>query len=81
MVDFAFHQLSRINQDESAYTQENIMNSNMANYTTYNPYSNTCLGGLDFAVKQPNVFVNKSTYQLGPLGCNVADNSLLKKVY
>jgi hypothetical protein len=79
MVDFAFHQLSRINQDESAYTQENIMNSNMANYTTYNPYSNTCLGGLDFAVKQPNVFVNKSTYQLGPLGCNVADNSLLKK--
>jgi hypothetical protein len=77
--DFTFNQLSRIGQDESVYTQENIMNTSIANYTTYNPYSNQCLGGLDFAVKQPNVFVNKSTYQLGPLGCNVRDNSILKK--
>ena len=77
--DFAFNQLSRIGQDESTYTQENIMNTSIANYTTYNPYSNQCLGGLDFAVKQPNVFVNKSTYQLGTLGCNVKDNSILKK--
>jgi len=77
--DFTFNQLSRIGQDESSYTQENIMNTSIANYTTYNPYSNQCLGGLDFAVKQPNVFVNKSTYQLGPLGCNVRDNSILKK--
>jgi len=79
MVDFAFNQLSRIGQDEATHTQENIMNSNMSNYTIYNPYSNNCLGGLDVAVKQPNVFVNKSTHQLGPLGCNVNDNSLLKK--
>lgn len=79
IVDFTFNQLSRIGQDDSAYTQEHLMNTHMADYTTYNPYSNKCLGGLDFALKQPNVFVNKSTYQLGPLGCNVKDNSILKK--
>lgn len=79
MIDFTFNQLSRIGQDDSAYTQEHIMNTNMADYTTYNPFSNQCGGGLDFAVKQPHVFVNKSTHQLGPLGCNVKANSLLKK--
>lgn len=79
LFNFTFNQLSRIGQDESAYTQSNIMNTSIANYTTYNPYSNQCLGGLDIAVKQPNVFINKSTYQLGPLGCNVKDDSFLKK--
>jgi hypothetical protein len=76
--DFTFNQLSRIGQDESTYTQENLMNTSISNYMIYNPYSNKCLGGLDFAVKQPNVFVNKSTYQIGPLGCNVKDSTLLK---
>jgi hypothetical protein len=79
VFDYTFHRLSRIGQDEINYTQDNIMNNNISNYNTYNPYSNDCLGGLDFAVKQPNVFVNKSTHQLGPLGCNVKDNSILKK--
>lgn len=79
VFDYTFHRLSRIGQDEINYTQENIMNNNISNYNIYNPFSNQCLGGLDFAVKQPNVFINKSTHQLGPLGCNVSDNSLLKK--
>jgi hypothetical protein len=79
LVNFNFNELSRMNNDSAVTTQEHIMNTNAANYRLYNPYENKCMGGLDFATKQPNVFVNKSTEQLGPLGCNVSDNSLLKK--
>ena len=79
IVDYGFNELSRIGYDETVFTQDNIMNKNMSNYMTYNPYSNNCLGGLDFAVKQPNVFVNKSTYNVGPLGCNINDSSIITK--
>jgi len=79
VVDFTFNKLSRIGQDDSTYTQEHVMNTNIANYNIYNPFSNKCLGGLDLAVKQPNVFVNKSTHQIGPLGCNFSDSTILRK--
>ena len=61
LVNFNFNELSRINNDSAVTTQEHIMNTNAANYRLYNPYENKCMGGLDFATKQPNVFVNKST--------------------
>ena len=76
---FNFEEMSRIGNDPTVYTQENIMNTNAANYTIFNPFENKCQGGLDFATKQPNVFVNRSTGGIGPLGCNVNENSLLKK--
>lgn len=79
IVDYGFNELSRIGQDETVFTQDNIMNKNMSNYMTYNPYTTNCLGGLDFAVKQPNIFINKSTYNVGPLGCNINDSSIITK--
>jgi hypothetical protein len=79
LVDFNFEQLSRIGNDQATYTQENIMNTNSSNYVLFNPFENKCNGGLDFATQQPNVFVNRSTRGIGPLGCNVQESSLLKK--
>ena len=79
LVNFKFNELSRIGNDESTYTQEHLMNKQASSYNTYNPFSNKCLGGLDLALNQPNVFINQSTHQIGPLGCNVSDSNLLRK--
>jgi hypothetical protein len=54
------------------------MNSNLANYTLFNPFNKDSDGGLNFATQQPNVFVN-GTYHIGPLGCNIKESSELKK--
>lgn len=78
-IDFGFNSLSRLGNDDEVSTQDNIMNNNMSNYMTYNPYPKSCNGTFDFAYKQPNVFINKSTYQVGPLGCNVNESSVLTK--
>ena len=78
-MDFKFDNLSRIGNDESVYTQDNIMNNSVSKYMTFNPFENKCLGGADFAMKQSNVFVNKSTYGVGPLGCNINESTVLSK--
>lgn len=78
LVNFNFDQLSRIGNDFTTYTQENIMNTNLANYMTYNPYSMDCKGAMEFATAQPNVFMN-GTYGIGPGGCNIAESNLLEK--
>jgi hypothetical protein len=77
-VDFKFDNLSRMQYDKSTFTQENIMNSNHANYTLFNPFNNNSNAGLNFATQQPNVFIN-GTYHLGPLGCNVKESTELEK--
>jgi hypothetical protein len=77
-IDFQFDQLSRIGSDSTAFTQANILNTNHANYTTYNPYTNDCNGPVDFATRQPNVFF-KGSSSLGPGGCNVDDSTFLAK--
>jgi len=79
LMDFKFDNLSRIGNDESVYTQNNIMNTEASKYMTFNPFENKCLGGSDFAMKQSNVFINKSTHGIGPLGCNVNESSALSK--
>jgi len=79
LMDFKFDNLSRIGNDESVYTQDNMMNTEASKYMTFNPFENKCLGGSEFAMKQTNVFVNKSTYGVGPLGCNVNEGSILSK--
>ncbi len=77
-VDFNFDNLSRMEYDNSTFTQQNKININHANYTLFNPYNNNCNGGINFATQQPNVFVN-GTYQVGPLGCNINQSSELNK--
>jgi hypothetical protein len=78
LVNFNFDQLSRIGNDSTAYTQENILNMQHANYMTYNPYQLDCKGALDFATSQPNVFM-KGTNGIGPGGCNIAESTILEK--
>ena len=78
LVNFNFDQLSRIGNDSVAYTQENILNVNHANYMTYNPYKMDCKGALDFATSQPNVFM-KGINGIGPGGCNIAESTILEK--
>jgi len=77
-VDFKFDNLSRMEYDQSTFTQQNMINVNQANYTLFNPYNNSCNGGLLFATQQPNVFVN-GTHHVGPLGCNINESSALEK--
>ena len=79
IIDFGFDKLSRLGNDEEVFTQDNIMNNNISNYLTYNPYSKSCNGSFNVAYNQPNIFINKSTFQVGPLGCNVNDSSILTK--
>jgi hypothetical protein len=78
VVDFKFDNLSRIQYDNSTFTQDNIMNTNLANYTLFNPFNKNANGGLNFATQQPNVFVN-GTYHIGPLGCNINESTDLNK--
>jgi hypothetical protein len=78
VVDFRFDNLSRIQYDNSTFTQSNRMNSNLANYTLFNPFNNDCNGGINFATQQPNVFVN-GTRHIGPLGCNINESTQLEK--
>lgn len=77
-IDFQFDQLSRIGSDSTAFTQENMLNTHHANYTTYNPYIMNCDGPIDVATRQPNVFF-KSGSNLGPGGCNVDQSTILSK--
>ena len=79
LVNFNFDQLSRIGNDSTSYTQENILNMNHANYMTYNPYKVDCKSALEFATSQPNIFINGGTYSVGPGGCNIAESTLLEK--
>jgi hypothetical protein len=78
LVNFNFDELSRIGNDSTAYTQENILNTNHANYMTYNPYTMDCKGALEFATSQPNIFI-KGTNGIGPGGCNIAESTILEK--
>ena len=39
-MDFKFDNLSRIGNDESVYTQNNIMNTEASKYMTFNPFEN-----------------------------------------
>jgi hypothetical protein len=78
VVDFRFDNLSRTQYDNSTYTQGNIMNSNLANYTLFNPFNKDPNNGINFATQQPNVFVN-GTYHIGPLGYNVKESTELEK--
>jgi len=79
LVNFNFDGLSRIGNDSTTFTQDNIMNMRQANYNTYNPYSMDCKGAMEFATSQPNVFFGGGTYSLGPGGCNVAESTVLNK--
>lgn len=74
-----FDLMSRIGNDDAVNTQNNILNKGIENYMTFNPFENKCLGGTDESTRQSNVFINKSTLGMGPLGCNVDDSSLLSK--
>lgn len=78
LVNFNFDELSRIGNDSTAYTQENILNMNHANYMTYNPYKLDSAGALNFATSQPNVFI-KGSNGIGPGGCNIAQSTILEK--
>jgi len=78
LVNFNFDQLSRIGNDSVAYTQENILNINHANYMTYNPYNMDAKGALSFSTSQPNVFM-KGTTGIGPGGCNITESTILNK--
>ena len=78
LVNFNFNGLSRIGNDSTTYTQENILNMQHANYMTYNPYNMDCKGALDFSTSQPNVFM-KGTNGIGPGGCNIAESTILEK--
>jgi hypothetical protein len=78
LVNFNFDGLSRIGNDSTAYTQENILNMQYANYTTFNPYKMDCKGALEFATSQPNIFM-KGTNGIGPGGCNIAESTILEK--
>jgi len=78
LVNFNFDGLSRIGNDSTTYTQENILNMQYANYTTYNPYKMDCNAALDFATSQPNIFI-KGSNGIGPGGCNIAESTLLEK--
>ena len=69
LVDFRFDNLTRTQYDNSTFTQDNIMNTNLANYTLFNPFSKNCNGGLNFATQQPNVFVPSNIYLLSLLTC------------
>ena len=39
VVDFRFDNLTRTQYDNSTYTQGNVMNTNLANYTLFNPFN------------------------------------------
>ena len=78
VVDFRFDNLTRTQYDNSTFTQGNIMNTNLANYTLFNPFNKNVNGGLNFATQQPNVFVN-GTHHIGPLGCNINQSTELEK--
>ena len=39
VVDFKFDNLTRTQYDNSTFTQDNIMNTNLANYTLFNPFN------------------------------------------
>ena len=64
LVNFNFDELSRIGNDSTAYTQENILNIQHANYMTFNPYHMDCKGAMEFATSQPNIFM-KGTNGIG----------------
>lgn len=78
LVNFHFDGLSRIGNDSTTYTQENILNMQHANYMTFNPYKMDCKSALEFATSQPNVFM-KGTNGIGPGGCNIAESTILEK--
>ena len=77
-VDFYFDKLSRMGSDPTVKTQDNLMNTNHANYMLYNPYSSDCDAALNFATNQPFVFM-KGTYQVGPQGCNIMESNDLER--
>jgi hypothetical protein len=76
--DFMFNNMTKINLDTCSSTQDNIQNTNIANWNLTNYFTNDChmKKGLDFALSEPAINYTGS-HQLGLGGCNVDTNSFL----
>ena len=76
VVDFMFNNLSRIGQDSSNYTQDNIMNNAQASYNLTNLNHTNEKRALNISSTYPTMNV-KGTSQVGPYGYNVDENTKL----
>ena len=77
--NYLFENLSRIGDDPSTNSQQNLLNVKHANYnlTNLNDMSCSMTSAIDTATKQPNVFFTGCS-EVGPNGCHVDVNSNLK---
>lgn len=75
-VNFYFDNLTRIGNDSSTNSQRNIMNTNQANYSLYNPYNVNCDQAVNFATQTQTMMV---TMKNGCGASNVNQHSYLQR--
>ena len=76
--DFKFNNMTNINEDSCALTQNNLENMESLNYNLKNFFPECPMEeAISFATQQPNIFVNGS-HQVGINGCNINQNSQLR---
>jgi len=78
VVDFVFNNLSTIGQDNSNFTQENIMNKSHLKYNTINFGDLSDKNAIEIAASHPTINM-KGGNQLAPSGQNVNESSKLIK--
>lgn len=71
-----FNNTSRLGYDKDTYSQDDILNNDMANYMTYNPFSKKSVDDIEI---YPHIHTNKSTFNVSPLGSNINESSMLTK--
>lgn len=72
--NYKFDNMVGLNDDDCYVTEQNVQNNSFNNYLTENFYP--CDGkAMDFALEQPNVFVNGS---VGVNGCDTDNDSKLR---
>jgi hypothetical protein len=75
-VNFYFDNLTRTGNDSVTNSQRNIMNTNQANYSLYNPYNVNCDQAINFATQMPTMMV---TMKGGCGADNVNQDSFLQR--
>mgnify|MGYP006083931635 CR=1 FL=1 len=78
VVDFVFNNLSRIGQDNTNFTQDNLMNKSQLNYNTVNFGELSDKNAIEVAASHPTMIM-KGGNQLAPSGQNVNESSNLMK--
>jgi hypothetical protein len=80
VYNFTFDNLTRYSDDKCYVTERERQNSQYGSYSVQNYFSNDCglKKPMNFALSQPNVFVNGGYGNSGAGGCNIDSDSNMK---